>query len=265
MSNIITELLILRHAEGPITTLTLHRPDRRNALSRGLVEALLDRLENLAASPDARVLILKAQGPAFCAGLDLMEAAEILAEPDAEGLAIEDMNVLATMLTRLHSLPQATIAVVQGDALGGGAGLALACDFVLMAHSAHLGFPEVLRGLVPAIVLQDLVRQVGDRVARRLVLTGELVSAEQARDLGLVTDAIPDAELDLRADQLARQILHAGPQAIAITKQLLDDATGRRRDLQRVATLSAQVRCSPEAHEGLASFLERRPAAWVPK
>ena len=258
-----SESLVIREDLGPVTVLTIDRPDRRNALSRALVAELGDLLDAMAAEPSLRVVVLTGNGPTFCAGMDLKEAAEIGPSAEAETLAIADTRGIADLIDRVHTFPRPMIAAVQGDALAGGAGLALACDFVVMAEGASLGFPEVKRGLVAAIVLHDLVRQVGDRRTRDLLLTGRSISATEAERWGLVNRVV-SAEGSCRDEAigLARTLLLSAPIAVKTTKRLLDEASSRPSDLRGAAAVSAAVRVGDEAREGMAAFLEKRSTAW---
>lgn len=255
--------LVLRVDSGPLVELVLNRPDRRNALSRALVASLDQALVRISAESDKRVVLLSANGPVFCAGMDLTEASSHDSDAKASERSDQDLHALAELLERLHSLPQASIAVLHGDAYGGGAGLALSCDIVVMANSAKLGYPEVRRGLVGAIVLQDLIRQVGDRRARELLLTGEPLSAQAASAWGLVNRAVEPDELPEAVQTLARSILAGAPGAIAATKRLLGQAAEKTLDSRCAAAESARIRGEPEAAEGMAAFRERRPPCWV--
>jgi methylglutaconyl-CoA hydratase len=254
--------LVERTDLGAIAKLTIRRAERRNALSRALVEEISDALDAIAASSLIRVLVLGADGPVFCAGMDLNEVSESLDGPGAEERAVSEMQALADLYRRIHTLPQVSIAVVRGAAYGGGAGLAVACDFVFMAEGAVIGYPEVRRGLVGAIVAADLVRQVGDRRARELLLLGEAIDAETAVAWGLVNASAPLDELDSRATGVAERLLAGGPRALAISKRLVDQASGRLGDLRGAAAESALVRCSAEAREGIAAFREKRSPRW---
>jgi methylglutaconyl-CoA hydratase len=256
----VSDLLI--GERGPIVTLTLNRPDRRNALSRGLIAALSDALDHLAADPTARAVVLAASGPTFCAGMDLKEAAELGSGNEGEAQAVKDAQAFAQLLDALHRLPKPTVAAVQGDALAGGAGLALACDFVVMAATAHLGYPEVRRGLVPAIVLHDLVSQIGDRRARQLVLSGEPIPSTVAERWGLVNSVVAAENCLEEARALAASLLRSAPKALAATKRLLDEESGRPANLLGAASLSASARVGDEAVEGIRAFLQKRRPPW---
>lgn len=258
-----TDTLVTREDFGPIAVLTLNRPASRNALSRALVAELGDRLDAMAAEPMLRVVIVAANGPTFCAGMDLKEAAAEPRSPGAEQVAINDTRAIADMIDRLHKFPRPTIAAVQGDALAGGAGLALACDFVLMAGEASIAFPEVKRGLVAAIIMHDLVRHVGDRRARDLLLTGRAISSAEAESWGLINRAVGEAaSVRDEAMILARILLTSAPMAVTTTKRLLNEAARVPTDLRGAAAISGAVRVSEEAGEGMAAFFAKRKAAW---
>ncbi len=154
--------IVVREDRGPITILTLNRPGQRNALSYALMNKLRDEIDHLSVDAKVRGVVLTGAGTAFCAGIDLKEAAAIDAAPDAEEQTIATLQEFADLLQRLHTLPKPTVAAVNGDAIGGGAGLMVACDFAIAAESVRIGYPAVRLGLVAAIVMHDLTRQVGD-------------------------------------------------------------------------------------------------------
>ena len=156
---------VIREDRGPVTILTLNRPDRRNALSRALMAQLRDAIDQVSVDHRVRAVVVTGAGTVFCAGMDLKEAAIIGAAPDAQEQTIATLQEFADLLQRLHTLAKPTIAVVNGDAVAGGAGLMAACDVAIASENARVGYPEVQRGLVPAIVMHDLTRQVGDRRA----------------------------------------------------------------------------------------------------
>jgi methylglutaconyl-CoA hydratase len=258
-----TTELVRRRDDGPIVTLSLNRPEKRNALSRALVAALSDELDKIEASPDHRVVILAGEGKVFCAGMDLKEASADSADAESEARGVADVQGIAHLINQIHRLPRFTIAALQGAAVAGGAGLALACDYAVMADDAKFGYPEVLRGLVPAIVTHDLIRQVGERRARQLLLSGGLIDATTAERWGLVNQVVPAAGLRSAVMERARSQLAAAPLAVEAVKRLIDDATGRPADLRGPAAVSAAARAGDEAAEGMRAFLERRTPNWV--
>lgn len=257
-----THSLVLRDDHGPIAVLTLNRPERRNALSRALIAALSDTLDQIATEPGIRAVVLAAAGPVFCAGMDLKEATEPDDTPEAQKQAVDDTQAIAHLIDQVHRFPRPVVAALHGDAYGGGAGLALACDLVVMADSARLGYPEVRRGLVAAIVVHDLVRQVGDRRARELLLTGEPVSADIAGRWTLVNRVVPADRCQDEAVALAHTLIEGGPFALATTKRLLDEAANRPENLRGASAVTAAVRDSDEAREGMRAFFEKRPPRW---
>jgi methylglutaconyl-CoA hydratase len=257
-----THSLVLRDDHGPIAVLTLNRSERRNALSRALIAALSDTLDQIATEPGIRAVVLAAAGPVFCAGMDLKEATEPDDTPEAQKQAVDDTQAIAHLIDQVHKFPRPVVAALHGDAYGGGAGLALACDLVVMAESARLGYPEVRRGLVAAIVVHDLVRQVGDRRARELLLTGEPVSAEVASRWTLVNRVVPADRCHDEAVALAHSLIEGGPFALATTKRLLDEAANRPEKLRGASAVTAAVRDSDEAREGMRAFFEKRPPRW---
>jgi methylglutaconyl-CoA hydratase len=255
--------LVLRRDEGPVTVLTLNRPEKRNALSRVLIAALGDAFGQLKVEPSIRAVVLAGAGPSFCAGMDLSETAQLGGSPEAEKKAVDDAQAFADLIEQVHKFPRPTIATLNGEALAGGAGLALACDFVIATERARIGFPEVHRGLVAAIVMHDLIRQVGERRARQMLLGGGLLGANQAAQWGLFTQVVAGDRCDDEALRIARELSALPPIAVATTKRLIDEATGRPRDLRGAAAISASVRVGDEAIEGMRAFLEKRPPSWA--
>ncbi len=166
-------------------------------------------------------------------------------------------------MVQIHDCPKPVVAALDGDALAGGAGLAMACDLVVAADSARIGYPEVKRGLVAAIVMHDLTRLVGDRRARQLLLTGDPIAAVEAERWGLVNRVVPAAQCLEAAMELGRSLVESGPISLAATKKQLDETTRRPRDLRGAAAVSAAIRVSDEASEGMAAFLEKRRPSWA--
>jgi methylglutaconyl-CoA hydratase len=195
--------------------------------------------------------------------MDLKEAAEVDAAPEGEQAIVEVLKEFADLLQCIHTLPKPTIAAVNGDALAGGAGVMAACDLAIAGETARIGYPEVRRGLVAAIVMHDLTRQVGDRRARQLLLSGELISSKLACDWGLVNAVTPTDRCLDEAIRLAHGFVECAPSAMATTKRLLDETVGRPRNLRGAAAISAVVRASEEAVEGIHAFVEKRPPSWT--
>src|SRR6267143_1950926 len=199
-----------------ITLITLNRPERRNALTIELLTELTAAIEKAAADEIQRVLILRGAGGAFCTGLDLNEAAEMLkAHASAE--------MVAKTLVTLSQTRLITIAVVHGAAVAGGAGLMSACDFVIAAERTKIGYPETRRGLVAGLVMPFLRRQVGERNMRELLLGSELIDAKRAREMGLVNQVVAQGDLMTKAQKFADSVLQGAPGALAQTKKLIEE------------------------------------------
>jgi len=241
-------------ADG-VLTLTLDRPDKRNALSAALIDALHAALERADLDADARVVVLRGAGRDFCAGADLDE---LLASADltlAENEAAA--RRLGAVFTRMRSLPKPVVAVVQGRALAGGAGLVTACDLAIAAASAQLGYPEIQRGFVPAMVMTLLRRAVGEKVALDLVLTGRMLPAEEARAVGLLTRVVTDGELERELSAVVGALVAASASALALTKQLFYQLDDRALDdgIAIGARVNALARQTPDFRAAIAHFL----------
>ena len=246
---------------GHLATITLNRPDKRNAISIHMIaelQAVLDEVEKT----QTRVVILTGTGKAFCAGIDLDYLQAIGRQSAAENQ--EDSKRIAKMFRKIWSFSRPLIAAVNGHALAGGCGIATLCDFTLSVPEAKFGYTEVKIGFLPAIVSVFLTRQVGEKRARDLLLTGRLVDAQEARELGLVNEIVAADKLMERAHELAETILAASPSSITRAKHLLVSAAAAHvdHDLERAVLESARVRCTPDFKEGLASFLEKRKPIW---
>ena len=251
------EILLVEQLDDATSLLTLNRPERRNALTIELMEAVCGALDKLAAQPDQRVVILRGAGPAFCSGLDLHETSQAdVAEHSANWVAH-----LFETITRSHLI---TIAAAHGAAYAGGAGLLASCDFAIAADDLKLAFPEVRRGLLPALVAVLLRDRVRDGDARELFLTAEPVSAARAQAMGLIHRVVaPDQLLDA-ARSLAATILKGAPEAVRHTKRLLRElrSTDLSQQLAHALKSHKQARAGHEATEGLAAFLEHREPVW---
>src|SRR5947207_10149526 len=213
------ETILVSEQQG-VATLTLNRPDKRNAISFELVEELLRALDEIETSA-AQVLIVTGAGKAFCAGLDLDNLKSLVGKTHEENL--KDSAFMAKMFRRIYEFPLPTIAAVNGAAIAGGAGIATMCDFTLAVAEAKFGYTEVKIGFVPAIVSSILVWQVGHKIARDLLLTGRIFDAAQARQLRLVNDVVTSESLMNRARELAGQLMENSPTSLRLTKKLLND------------------------------------------
>ena len=253
-------LISTQQPEAGITIVTLNRPAKRNALNAALMEACSTTFESLAQDATQRVVILRGKGSVFCAGLDLEEA---FVPENAERTA----RLVARVLRGVFQAPQVTIAAVHGAAIAGGAGLMSACDVVVATQDTRIGYTEVRRGLVAALVMTLLHRQVRERDARELLLLGELISAGRAKDMGLVNRVVAQEKLMDEALVLARTALLGAPQAIASTKKVLDELwpSSFNQELDETLLHHLSARDSSEAREGVAAFLEKRNPNWQPK
>lgn len=256
------EPIVVRTDHAEVCVLTLNRPEVRNALSRTLIARLSDLLSHASTDPRVRAVVLTGTGPAFCAGMDLKEASATVDTPEAEKQTVADVQAIADLIQQLHTTPKPTIAALNGDAFAGGAGLATACDFVFAARTARIGYPEVRRGLVAAIVMHDLIRQVGARRARALLLTGAPISAEEAQRWGLVNRVVDPSRCIDEAIELGQSLIGSAPVAVETTKRLLDESAGLPKTLRGAAAITAAIRISDEAEEGMRAFLEKRAPRW---
>jgi methylglutaconyl-CoA hydratase len=244
-----------------VATVTFNRPEKRNAITTQMIAELLDVLDSIEKT-QTRVVILTGSGKAFCAGIDLDMLRNIAKQSAGENQ--EDSRRIAKMFRKIWSFSRPMIAAVNGHALAGGCGIATLCDFTLAVPEAKFGYTEVKIGFLPAIVSVFLTRQIGEKRARDLLLTGRLIEASEAREMGLVNEIVAPENLMARANELAETILAASPSSITRAKHLLISAAaaGVDADLERAVLESARVRCTPDFKEGLAAFLEKRKPMW---
>jgi methylglutaconyl-CoA hydratase len=244
-----------------VRTITLNRPERRNAMTQEMRLELISAFDEVARS-HCRVLILTGAGDSFCSGLDLSELESMHGKTPLEHR--DDAEQVARLFMTLYELPIPTIAAVEGAAIAGGTGLAMICDFTLATSSAKFGFTEARIGFVPALVSAFLSLQAGDKVCRDLLLTGRFFKAEEAQRFGLVNEVVATNELMSRAKSLAETLLTNSPQSIRATKQLLADQNRAR--LQNAIALAleanAKSRSTSDFHEGVSAFLEKRKPKW---
>lgn len=245
------------------TVIAINRPDRRNALNREVVAALTAAFQ-AALTDKSRCLILTGAEKAFCAGMDLAELSETLDKPDEAQRVHEDAGRLSNLFELIYSHPKPTIAAVNGAAVAGGAGLVTVCDLAVADSTAKLGYPEVKRGLVAAMVMPHLLRHVGERAARDMLLTGRLLSAEDAFRMGLINEVVtaPKTALD-RALEIAQELAESSPNALTITKRLLAECRSGASANSGLARESADARLHIEAKSGLKAFLDKKPVPWI--
>ena len=245
-------------------TIILNRPEKRNALSRALLAELTQALEDLHREKRVRAVILTGSGPAFCAGMDLQEMQETAQQDNAFDLWNEDALVYRDLMEMMLRFPKPLIAAVNGPALAGGAGLMLACDIVVAAETATFGLPEPLRGLVAGVVSPLLAFRAGGGVAGYLLMTSAIIDAERCHRLGLFHEVLPADLLWPRAVELAEQCAKGAPEALQLTKRMLNETLGEHlmTELSAGAAISATARTTEAAAEGLAAFLAKREPKW---
>jgi methylglutaconyl-CoA hydratase len=246
---------------GLILTITLNRPQRRNALTSGMIHELTLALR---AAEDSRcgIVILRGAGEHFCSGLDLSELRAMIGR-SMEQHRLDSMNI-AELFRTLYNLSLPSIAEVRGFALAGGMGLATLCDFTLASDDARLGYTEVRIGFVPAIVSSFLLLQVGEKQARDLLLTGRILDAAEAHTLGLITKVVPAAELDTAINDLSTTLLANSPSSMRATKHLLHRQEIERlsRNMRAAVNINAELRATDDFREGITAFLEKRKPVW---
>jgi methylglutaconyl-CoA hydratase len=251
-------------SDGSVATITLNRPDKRNAISYELINDMLRALEEVESSP-AQILIVTGAGKAFCSGMDLDNLRSITGRTPDENQS--DSATMALLFRTLYEFPKVTIAAVNGPAIAGGCGVATLCDFTLASSEAKFGYTEVRIGFVPAIVSTFLLRQIGEKHARDLLLTGRIVGAEEAFRLGLANEIVEPGNLLGRARELADSLLQNSPASLLATKRLLNRISSDALSRQIAAAVeeNARIRTTADFREGVSSFLEKRTPRWTGK
>jgi methylglutaconyl-CoA hydratase len=248
---------------GGVGRIALARPDVRNAFDAAMIAELTDALKSASADPSLRVLVLSGEGAAFCAGADAawMRAAGALSEADGR----EDALKLAGLFAALDAVPCTTVVVAHGAALGGGAGLVAAADVAIAEEGTKFGFTEVRLGIIPAVISSFAQRAIGTRHARRYFATGEIFDAARAKEIGLVSEVVAPGAGAARAVELSTQLLAVGPLASREAKRLAREIAPRPSPEVSAdcAGRIAALRRTPEAQEGLAAFLGKRPPSWM--
>ncbi len=250
-------LVIQEFKSDAIAVVSLNRAEKRNALNTEVFHELCGAIEATEKRPGARVLILRGLGPVFCSGLDLKEAAD----PE---LVEQSAKLLASTLRRVWDSTLVTIAAVHGAAIAGGAGLAAACDFVICEEGARWAFPEVQRGLVPALIGAVLVKQTSRRLLLDWLLTGRVVDAEELERAGIINRIVPPAQGMSAALGLARSVLAGAPGVQRSTKRLLDELSGQplAKLIDHALADHLKSRSSREAREGVQAYFEKRAPDW---
>ncbi len=235
-----------------ISVVTLDRPEKRNAFNASLLRELITLLEKISTDSTQRFVILKGEGPFFCAGMDLAHVEEDFRE------------LIPKALKGLYKLPQVTCAIVQGGAIAGGTGIIACCDYVIAEERAKFGCPETRRGFVAATIMPLLIRKIGHGNTRKLLLRADLISSQKALEIGLIDKIAAQEKLLDESLELAKDVLQGAPQATRYTKELLNDLypTTIDDDLNRAEKYAPYSITQEEPQEGIAAFLEKRKPKW---
>lgn len=254
---------ILFNVEGPIARINLNRPEIHNAFNEIMLSELIEVFTDVQKRKgEIRVVILTGNGKSFCAGADLHWMRRMVNYSYAEN--VEDSKRLSECLYRLYTLPQPTIARVNGAAVGGGMGLVAACDIVVAQEEAVFSLSEVKVGLVPACISPYVIKRAGEAKCREFFLSGERISAEKAFSAGLLNETVPFDRLDIAVDRWKSQFLNNGPEALSVCKQLLEKIPSMSLDeaMEYTADGIAKLRISKEGQEGMNAFIEKRKPSW---
>ena len=249
---------------GAVATVTLNRPDVRNAFNDEVINELTQAFAELGARDEVRCIVLAATGPAFCAGADLNWMRRMAGYSREENLA--DAGKLAAMLKAIYACPKPTIARIQGDAIAGGMGLVAACDIAVCVDTANFCLSEVKLGLIPATISPYVIRAMGARAAHRYFFTAERFSAAEAHRIGVVHEVVSAEQLDAKVEELSKALCSASPDAVKACKSLVQDVAQREIDedlIARSVEQIADIRSSAQGKEGVQSFLEKRKPNWL--
>lgn len=249
--------------DSRIGYITLNRPDKRNALSYDVVTELKDAFRQAESDDQVKVIVLRANGKAFCAGADLAYIQQLQKNTFEENL--EDSNHLRELFEHIYTMGKVVIAQIQGHAIAGGCGLATVCDFGFTVPEAKFGYTEVRIGFIPAIVKVFLLRKIGEMKAKELLLTGELIDAEQAKNYDLVTRVVPSDQLETTVKEFAQMLITKNSgQSMALTKQMIADVQSMnvKDGLDHAANMNAKARATEDCQKGIASFLDKTPIEW---
>ena len=251
-----TQPLLCKTDDRGVTTLTLNRPERRNALNGKLMTALVEQLQKLEQDRATRVVVLTGNGRAFCSGADLAWIEQVIEQSETANL--KDARLLADMMQRLNNFPKPVLALVNGSVFGGGLGLIACCDISLAVDTAEFACSEVRLGLVAAVIAPYLLTAIGPRQARRLLLTAERFSTDQALEMGLVHQVATEASLETVLDKQLAHLLQGEPVAQTESKRLLQSLLSMDSNLPyQTAELTARIRATHEARSRIQAFLNR--------
>ena len=263
MTNVSYSTLLLQH-DGHTATVTLNRPDVRNAFNEETIAELTQAFRTLGADDSVRAIVLAANGPAFCAGADLHWMKKMAAYTPAENHA--DALQLATMLRTIYACPQPVVAKVQGDCYAGGMGLVAACDIVVAVDEAHFCLSEVKLGLIPATIAPYVIKAMGEQASRRYFLTAERFTAATALHLRFAHEVVASDALDFKVAEIVKALVNNSPAAVRQAKTLVREVAGKEVNdalLEDTAARIAHIRSSDQGREGVASFLEKRKPDWL--
>ncbi|NIM59441.1 MAG: enoyl-CoA hydratase/isomerase family protein [Candidatus Aminicenantes bacterium] len=254
---------IIFSKDGKIARVFFNRPDVHNSFNSTMIRELDDAFEKVKADKSIRVVVLSGKGKSFCAGADIKWLREIIDYSYEQNL--EESIQLAEVLHKIYLLPKATIAMVNGAAIGGGNGFLSACDISVASEEAKFGLSEVKIGLVPAAISPYVFRRIGEGKAREYFLTGKRISAQKALEIGLVNEVVPHKELEKTVNEIANLLLSSGPEAIAACKELIHKVSEMSLDevKEYTARMIANLRISEEGQEGMTSYLEKRKPKWT--
>lgn len=257
---------LLSEIRSGVARLTLNRVEKRNALTRELIVQIKSELDRISNEPDIRLVVLEANGLAFCAGMDLAEMQQRASDPDAAQQWMQDSQVYARVLKSIFEAPTPTMAVVQGPAIAGGMGLVLACDLVLASDQAFFALPEPARGITAAMVTPLLAHRIGPGRATFALLSGQRLTAAQALAMGICHEVVAADHLTERRDQWINAVLSGSPAALRITKNHVKHCSPMEvsRWIDESIKVSARARETDDAREGLRAFLEKRNPRWQP-
>src|SRR5437870_7643704 len=250
--------------DGPVARIWMNRPDLRNAFDGLMITELRRVLFDLRSVDTVRVIVLGGRGPSFCAGADLLWMKASAAFTRDENL--REAQALADLFFTVYESPKPVVARIHGAALGGGAGLVAACDIPVAALGTQFGFTEVRLGILPAVISPYVIGKIGEAAARELFLTGERFEAVRAQEIGRIRAAVPECDLDAAVEGRVKELLQAGPRAVAEAKALIREVACRRvEDVQRYTVERiAEIRTTAEGQEGMRAFLEKRKPYWMP-
>lgn len=255
--------LILVTKEQRIATITLNRPDKRNAMNGNMIQALLQTLQHLQSDHDIRVLIIKGAGEHFCAGADITWMQTVSSGSYEKNY--DDAQALSDLMFQLYTFPRPTIVLAHGAIMGGGLGLLAACDIALVSQNAVFSFSEVKIGITPSTISPYVLAAIGERAAHYYFLTGEKFDAQDAHRIGLAHRVIEDSLLLQKGQEIAEQLLKNSPNALMAAKQLIRSVAHEKisdKLAQKTAEHLSNLRSSNEAQEGLRAFMEKRLPSW---